>query len=115
MYSFYNTPRTTLSAKEAARRANQYDARAILHGNLKGGSHNSSPIARRLGTPAKSVEKFNLQSAVDTGLLVVGCNIGEDLEKTYQLPIAVLYAIPRDWQSYPGTILIRTYKSLKAF
>ncbi|KAJ1300106.1 hypothetical protein OPQ81_002587 [Rhizoctonia solani] len=71
VYGVGAIPRTSLSAEEAARRANQYAARVLLHGELADGSENFPPVAGRPLVPRVAVEKFNLQPAVDAGLLTV--------------------------------------------
>ncbi|KAH7325364.1 hypothetical protein B0J17DRAFT_231480 [Rhizoctonia solani] len=72
VYSVAAIPRRVVSAQEVARRVNQYAARVLLHGELADGSATFPPVAGRLVTPKTAVERFNLQPAVDAGLLRVG-------------------------------------------
>ncbi|KAH7325363.1 hypothetical protein B0J17DRAFT_682153 [Rhizoctonia solani] len=72
VYNVGAVPRSTLSAEDAARRVNQYAARALLHGDIADGSEKFPPIAGRPPVPRKTVEKFDLQPAVDAGLLTIG-------------------------------------------
>ncbi|CAE6459171.1 unnamed protein product [Rhizoctonia solani] len=58
-------------AEETARRVNQYAARALLHGEPEDGSEIFPPVAGRPTASKKLVEKFDLQAAVDAGLLKV--------------------------------------------
>jgi hypothetical protein len=64
--------RTAISAEEVALRVNQYAARVLLRGNPEDGSKNFPPVFKRLLTSRKAVKDFELQSAVDAGLLSVG-------------------------------------------
>ncbi|KAL5634340.1 hypothetical protein ACGC1H_002418 [Rhizoctonia solani] len=65
-------PRQSLSAEEVARRANQYAARVLLHGEREDGSEIFPPVTGRPLVPRTAVDKFDLQPAVDAGLLAVG-------------------------------------------
>ncbi|KAG8711243.1 hypothetical protein FRC11_003332 [Ceratobasidium sp. 423] len=71
MYAIGAIPRRVLSAEDAARRANQYAARVLLHGDLEDGSETFPPVAGRPPVPRKTVEKFSLEPAVDAGLLTI--------------------------------------------
>ncbi|KAH7325360.1 hypothetical protein B0J17DRAFT_682143 [Rhizoctonia solani] len=65
-------PRSSLSAEDVARRANQYAARVLLHGELEDGSERFPPVEERPPVPRKTVEKFGLELAVEAGLLTIG-------------------------------------------
>ncbi|CAE6407980.1 unnamed protein product [Rhizoctonia solani] len=65
-------PRSSLSAEDVARRANQYAARVLLHGELEDGSEAFPPVEERPPVPRKTVEKFGLEPAVEAGLLTIG-------------------------------------------
>ncbi|KEP51638.1 hypothetical protein V565_058050 [Rhizoctonia solani 123E] len=72
VYALGAVPRQSLSAEEVARRANQYAARVLLHGEREDGSETFPPVAGRPLVPRVTVEKFDLQPAVDAGLLTIG-------------------------------------------
>ncbi|KAL5634341.1 hypothetical protein ACGC1H_002419 [Rhizoctonia solani] len=72
VYGVGAIPRHALSAEDAARRANQYAARVLLHGDSADGSEMFPPMGERPPAPRVAVEKFKLQAAVDAGLLTVG-------------------------------------------
>ncbi|CAE7183609.1 unnamed protein product [Rhizoctonia solani] len=71
VYGVGAIPRNSLSAEDAARRANQYAARVLLHGDPADGSKIFPPVDGRPLVPRSAVEKFKLQPAVDAGLLTV--------------------------------------------
>ncbi|CEL60402.1 hypothetical protein RSOLAG1IB_12351 [Rhizoctonia solani AG-1 IB] len=56
-------------AEETVRQLNRYAARALLHGEPEDGSEIFPPVAGRPKAYKKLVEKFDLQAAVDAGLL----------------------------------------------
>ncbi|CAE6481723.1 unnamed protein product [Rhizoctonia solani] len=72
MYGVGSTPRSSLSAEDAARRVNQYAARVLLHGDIADGSETFPPLAERPPISKKVVEKFGLEPAVEAGLLTIG-------------------------------------------
>ncbi|KAF8755198.1 hypothetical protein RHS01_05391 [Rhizoctonia solani] len=72
VYGVGAIPRTSLSAEDAAKRANQYAARVLLHGDPADGSKVFPPVSGRPPAPRIAVEKFKLQPAVDAGLLTIG-------------------------------------------
>ncbi|CAE6448200.1 unnamed protein product [Rhizoctonia solani] len=72
IYGVGAIPRTSLSAEDAAKRANQYAARVLLHGDPADGSKVFPPVSGRPLAPRIAVEKFKLQPAVDAGLLTIG-------------------------------------------
>ncbi|KAH7325359.1 hypothetical protein B0J17DRAFT_682133 [Rhizoctonia solani] len=71
VYGVGAIPRNSLSAENAAQRANQYAARVLLHGDPEDGSEIFPPIAGRPSVYRLAVEKFKLQPAVEAGLLTV--------------------------------------------
>ncbi|KAG8690045.1 hypothetical protein FRC11_014182 [Ceratobasidium sp. 423] len=73
VYGVGAIPRVSLSAEDAARRANQYAARILLHGDPADGSGIFPPVAGRPSVPRIAVEKFKLQPAVDA---VATCHFG---------------------------------------
>ncbi|KDN40305.1 hypothetical protein RSAG8_08215, partial [Rhizoctonia solani AG-8 WAC10335] len=61
----------SLGAEEIAIRINKFTARVLLTGEAEDGSKKYPPIASRLVTPLSVVNGFNLQAAVDAGLLYI--------------------------------------------
>lgn len=72
LYFLSKVPRSVLSAEEVAHQVNRYSARVLLRGDAENGSKNFPPVAGKFSTSAKTIKSFDLEPAVDAGLLVVG-------------------------------------------
>ncbi|KAG8725169.1 hypothetical protein FRC09_006792 [Ceratobasidium sp. 395] len=62
-------PRHVMSAEKLAQNANIFAARILLRGSLDDGNNTFKPIADRPSVKAKFIRKFELESAVELGLL----------------------------------------------
>jgi hypothetical protein len=60
-----------MSAESVAHSANTYSARVLLRGDPKDGNKTVKPVGGRISIPARAVKSFDLQPAVDKGLLSV--------------------------------------------
>jgi hypothetical protein len=60
-----------MSAEKVAHNANTYSARVLLRGDLKDGKKTLKPAGERLSVHSDSVKLYELQPAVDRGLLSV--------------------------------------------
>ncbi|KAF8723185.1 hypothetical protein RHS02_08670, partial [Rhizoctonia solani] len=59
-----------LGAQEIASRINKFTASVLLSGSVEDGSNKHPPIAPRLVTSVAIVSKYNLQAAVEAGMLI---------------------------------------------
>jgi hypothetical protein len=71
VFWFGRIPRKFTSAEQAARSANIYSARVLLRGSVEDGNETIKPVGERLAIASKVVELFDLQPAVEQGLLSV--------------------------------------------
>ncbi|CAE6519637.1 unnamed protein product [Rhizoctonia solani] len=76
VYGVGAIPRQSLSAEDAARRANQYAARVLLHGDSADASELFPPLDARPPAPRVAVEKFKLQPAVDAADILNNACLG---------------------------------------
>lgn len=60
-----------MSAEEVARRANAFSAKVLLRGNQEDGSTTFQPMGERLTTSSRYIRRFELNAAVEAGLLNV--------------------------------------------
>ncbi|KAG9078897.1 hypothetical protein FRC06_008112, partial [Ceratobasidium sp. 370] len=64
-------PRRVVSAEQVAEKANTYAARILLHGSIEDGNETLKPIGGRPSVSKSIVSSFDLQPAVELGLLSV--------------------------------------------
>ncbi|KAG9118475.1 hypothetical protein FRC07_007004 [Ceratobasidium sp. 392] len=68
-YWLARTPRRVMSAEKVAQNVNIYAARILLRGSIEDGNKTVKPIGGRPSVGAKFISKFELEPAVELGLL----------------------------------------------